>query len=63
LRALRDPSQLRGKCGACQFKDLCGGSRARAYAMTGDCLDSDPMCAYQPPGYRPVQRNLMVVRD
>lgn len=51
LRELRDKSLLKGKCGACEFKELCGGSRARAYAVTGDYLESDPYCSYLPPGY------------
>jgi radical SAM protein len=46
--ALRDSSQLKGKCGACDFKDLCGGSRARAYAVSGDPLAEEPCCAYMP---------------
>lgn len=50
LRQLRDKSLLKGKCGACEFKPLCGGSRARAYALTGDYLESDPYCAYIPQG-------------
>jgi radical SAM protein len=45
---LRDKSLLRGKCGVCEYKQLCGGSRARAWAETGDYLGSDPRCAYQP---------------
>lgn len=48
LLALRDMERLRGKCGACEFRWACGGSRARAYAMTGDVLQSDPFCAYEP---------------
>ncbi len=48
FRALRDPARLRGKCGACEYRTACGGSRARAYALTGDPLDADPSCAYQP---------------
>jgi radical SAM protein with 4Fe4S-binding SPASM domain len=50
FRALRDDA-LSGKCGACPFRRVCGGSRARAYAMTGDPLASDPLCAYVPPGW------------
>lgn len=46
---LRDPSRLRGKCGRCPYRDLCGGSRARAWAMSGDPLGADPTCAYEPP--------------
>jgi AdoMet-dependent heme synthase len=51
FRALRDPQQLRGKCGACEFRAICGGSRARAFAVYGDPLESDPSCAYVPPLY------------
>lgn len=43
---LRDPSSLRGPCGSCQMASACGGSRSRAYATTGDPLDSDPLCPY-----------------
>ena len=45
---LRDSDNLKGKCGRCEYRDLCGGSRARAWAMTGDVFASDPLCAYQP---------------
>ncbi len=45
---LRDVDALKGKCGVCQFNEVCGGSRARAYAMTGDMLEADPTCAYVP---------------
>jgi radical SAM protein len=48
FKALRDPEQLTGKCGDCPFRIICGGSRARAYAATGDPLASDPLCPYQP---------------
>ncbi|MFB6146442.1 MAG: TIGR04053 family radical SAM/SPASM domain-containing protein [Halobacteriaceae archaeon] len=51
FRALRDPGALRGKCGACPFRGVCGGSRSRAYARTGDPLASDPLCPYDPDGY------------
>lgn len=54
---LRDPEKLRGKCGRCEYRALCGGSRARAYAMTGDYLGEEPCCLYEPNGeYR--TRNL-----
>jgi len=46
--SLRDTGNLKGKCGRCEFRDLCGGSRARAWAMTGDVFESDPLCGYQP---------------
>jgi radical SAM protein len=49
FRSLRDPSLLKGKCGRCEFRAVCGGSRARAYYLTGDYLESDPSCVYQPP--------------
>jgi AdoMet-dependent heme synthase len=51
FRSLRDRDRLKGKCGACEFRHVCGGSRARAYAMTGDPLESDPLCAYIPPAW------------
>ncbi|WP_255151252.1 TIGR04053 family radical SAM/SPASM domain-containing protein [Halorarius halobius] len=51
FRALRDRDALHGKCGACEFRGVCGGSRSRAYAHTGDALASDPLCAYEPDGY------------
>lgn len=46
--AIRSSAELGGKCGVCEFKDVCGGSRARAYAVAGDPLASEPVCAYQP---------------
>jgi radical SAM protein len=51
FRSLRDPDALKGKCGACSFRQICGGSRSRAYAYTGDPLESDPLCPYVPDGY------------
>ncbi len=45
---LRDPALLRGKCGRCEFNTVCGGSRSRAYGLTGDVLAADPWCAYEP---------------
>jgi radical SAM protein len=50
FRRLRDLHQYKGKCADCEFNKICGGSRARAYAATGDPLESDPLCAYQPHG-------------
>ncbi len=47
---LRKPDEFSGKCGRCEFNVVCGGSRSRAYAVTGDPFASDPWCAYQPPG-------------
>ena len=52
FRALRDRSRLKGKCGVCEYRDVCGGSRARAYAVTGDYLEAEPFCAHVPTRYR-----------
>lgn len=46
--ALRDPDRFKGRCGACEYHQVCGGSRARAYAVTGDFLASEPDCVYVP---------------
>ena len=46
--SLRDTSRLKGKCGVCEFREICGGSRARAYAVTGDMFAEEPCCAYVP---------------
>jgi MoaA/NifB/PqqE/SkfB family radical SAM enzyme len=46
--ALRDPSRLGGRCGRCEWRERCGGSRARAYAVTGDPLAEDPGCPHEP---------------
>jgi radical SAM protein len=48
MRALRDPDRLEGRCGRCEFRQICGGSRSRAFALTGDAFATDPWCAYQP---------------
>lgn len=48
FQSLRDPGQYRGKCGYCEYRHICGGSRARAYAMTGDYLESEPFCTHIP---------------
>jgi len=53
FQALRDPDQFRGRCGVCEYRYVCGGSRARAYAVTGDPLATEPDCVYVP-GQRPV---------
>lgn len=47
--ALRDSELLRGKCGHCRYKAVCGGSRARAFAQSGDYLAEDPLCSYIDP--------------
>jgi radical SAM protein len=48
LRQLRDPEALEGKCGRCEFRYVCGGSRARAFASTGNPLAEEPLCIYEP---------------
>ena len=49
---VRDYAQIRGKCGVCEFRSICGGSRARAFALTGDPMRSDPFCTYQPAAWQ-----------
>jgi len=48
--SLRDVSSFKGRCGRCEYVEVCGGSRARAYAHTGDALEEDPLCPYVPRG-------------
>lgn len=50
FRDLRDYSKLKGRCGICEYREVCGGQRGRAYGVTGDYLESDPACVYQPQG-------------
>jgi len=45
---LRDANALAGKCGRCRFREMCGGSRSRAFAATGAVMASDPLCGYEP---------------
>jgi len=47
FKVLRDPERLKGKCGVCEFKYVCGGCRARAYGRGGDPLAEEPQCIYQ----------------
>ncbi|MBP2241141.1 radical SAM protein [Cytobacillus eiseniae] len=49
---LRNPDKYKGKCGVCEFRHVCGGSRSRAYAMTGDYMESEPFCVYIPKALR-----------
>jgi radical SAM protein len=48
FRDLRDVSKLKGRCGRCEYREVCGGQRGRAYGVTGDYLKTDPACGYQP---------------
>jgi radical SAM protein len=50
LLGIRDPEKLKGRCGACEHKIICGGSRSRAYAEFHDVYQEDPACSYAPPG-------------
>ena len=48
FRSLRDSKNLEGKCGVCEYREICGGSRARSYAMTGNMFAEEPCCTYEP---------------
>jgi radical SAM protein len=48
FKEIRDPKRYKGKCGACEFNMICGGSRSRAFALTEDYMESDPLCSYEP---------------
>jgi radical SAM protein with 4Fe4S-binding SPASM domain len=49
FKQLRDFSAYKGKCGQCEYARVCGGCRARAYEATGDFMEEEPLCMYQPP--------------
>jgi AdoMet-dependent heme synthase len=51
--SLRDVDNLKGKCGACEFRNICEGCRARAFGCSGDYLAEEPFCLYTPRGYQP----------
>jgi radical SAM protein with 4Fe4S-binding SPASM domain len=48
FRALRDVDRLEGRCGRCEYRRICGGSRSRAFALTGNLFATDPWCVYEP---------------
>lgn len=52
FRELRNPNLYKGKCGVCEYRYICGGSRSRTFAVTGDYLESDPFCVYVPKNLR-----------
>ena len=52
FQVIRKPENYEGKCGVCEYRNLCGGSRSRALALTGNHLGSDPRCVYQPASTR-----------
>jgi len=53
FQSLQDPDRLKGNCGLCEYRHVCGGSRSRAYAVTGDPLATEPDCVYVPRPQRP----------
>ena len=55
FKQLRDLANLKGKCGACEYKAVCGGCRARALEATGDYLEAEPYCIYEPASLRKVK--------
>jgi len=57
FKDLRNPDKYKGKCGVCEFRYVCGGSRSRAFAMTGDYLESEPFCVYIPKSLRKSNKN------
>ena len=57
FRTLRNPAELEGRCGLCEFSGVCGGSRSRAYAVTGRPMAEEPFCTYEP-GTFPFQSEL-----
>ncbi|MDP4161805.1 MAG: TIGR04053 family radical SAM/SPASM domain-containing protein [Bacillota bacterium] len=48
FKDLRQPDNYKGKCGVCEYRTICGGSRSRTYAVTGDYMESEPFCVYIP---------------
>jgi len=52
FKSLRDGDLLKGKCGCCEFRSICGGSRARAFQLTRDPLAAEPDCVYIPKSLR-----------
>ena len=59
---LRDHNALQGKCGLCEYRRVCGGSRARAYFATGSPCGSDPLCVYHPASERSTTPGVMSTR-
>lgn len=63
FRQLRDTDLLHGKCGRCEYRHVCGGSRARAFNLTGDYMASDPTCVYEPKFVRSKLHELMAAHS
>lgn len=55
LKKLRDPDNFKGKCGLCNYRDICGGSRARAYSYYGDIFQEDPRCNFKPESMKVIE--------
>jgi radical SAM protein len=63
LKEMQDAEKLKGRCGACEFNDICRGSRSRAYAVTGDYLAEDPSCIYRPGTIGKIADNRAVLEE
>lgn len=63
LKEMQDAAKLKGRCGACEFNDICRGSRSRAYATTGDYLAEDPSCIYTPGTIGKIADNREVLKE
>lgn len=58
FKELRNPDNYKGKCGVCEFRYVCGGSRSRTYAITGDYMESEPFCVYIPEAMRKKEKTV-----
>lgn len=58
FKELRNPDNYKGKCGVCEFRYVCGGSRSRTYAVTGDYMESEPFCVYIPEAMRKKEKTV-----
>lgn len=58
FKELRNPDKYKGKCGVCEFRHVCGGSRSRTYAVTGDYMESEPFCVYIPEAMRTKEKTI-----
>ena len=57
FKELRDFKKYKGKCGSCEYLNVCGGCRARAYSVYGDYLEEEPFCGYKPRKMRTKNKN------
>jgi len=57
FQQLRDINNLKGKCGGCEYRMVCGGCRARAYSLHGDYLEEEPLCPYEPLNRQQIENN------